>query len=69
MKKVYWNQNLLSLKEIAELRKKLEISEALLAKLENRPLEPTLIDHSFLSYGYGCNDVSKFGNSFVNING
>lgn len=70
----HYEKNLLesksaSLKEIAELRKKLEVSEAFLAKSENRPLEPTLLDHSFLAYGYGCNNVSKFGNSFVNING
>ena len=70
----YYEKSLLesnsaSIKEIAELRKKLEISEALLAKSKNRPVEPTLINHNFLFYGYGCNDVSKFGNSFVNVNG
>ena len=70
----HYEKNLLeskssSLEKIAELRKKLEISEALLAKSENRPVEPTLIDHNFLSYGYECNDESKFGNSFVNKNG
>lgn len=58
-----------SLKEIEELRKKLEVSEALLARSQNRPIEPALLDHNFLAYGYECNGHSKFGNSFVNSNG
>jgi len=37
--------------------------------LEDRPVEAALIDHRYLAYGYGCNDASKFGNSFVNVNG
>jgi len=62
--KTLLESNSASIKEIAELRKKLKISEALLTKSEDKPVEPALINHSYLAYGYKCNDGSKFGNSF-----
>ena len=37
--------------------------------MEDRSVEPVLLDYSYLAYGYECNSKSKFGNSFVNING
>jgi hypothetical protein len=45
------------------------VSEALLASSQNRPVEPALLNHNFLAYGYECNDYSKFGNSFIHSNG
>jgi hypothetical protein len=56
--------------EIQELRQQLEIGEALLAVYENRKSKaPVLLSQDALAYGYECNNHSKFGNSFVNING
>ena len=55
--------------EVRELRQKIELGEALLAQVEGRKVEPVLLHHDYLAYGYQCNNKCKFGNSFVNSNG
>ena len=57
------------LTEVRELRQKIELGEALLAQVEGRKVEPILLHHDYLAYGYQCNNKCKFGNSFVNSNG
>ena len=50
-------------------RKKLEIAEAHIAKLSNKPLKIDLVGGKFLLYGYFCNKKVKFGTSYCNKNG
>ena len=57
------------LTEVRELRQKIELDEALLAQVEGRKVEPILLHHDYLAYGYQCNNKCKLGNSFVNSNG
>ena len=37
--------------------------------MEGRKVEPILLHHDYLAYGYQCNNKCKLGNSFVNSNG
>ena len=55
--------------ELENYRKKLEIAEATIAKLENKPIDVDLGGGKFLLYGYECNKKVKFGTSFCNKNG
>jgi len=58
--------------ELQELKQKLEIAEAINAKLQNKPIDVDLVGGQFLSYAYECNIKNicvKFGNSFCNKNG
>jgi hypothetical protein len=55
--------------ELANNRKKLEIVEAEIAKLKNKPIDIDLGGGRFLLYGYECNNKVKFGSSFCNKNG
>ena len=55
--------------ELRELKQRAELAEAILAQSEGRKVEPVLLHHDYLAYGYQCNNKCKFGNSFVNSNG
>lgn len=70
----FYEQDLLakSEKKIIELenyRKKLEIANATIAKLKNKPIDVDLGGGKFLLYAYECNNRVKFGTSFCNKNG
>ena len=55
--------------EIENYRKKLEIANAKIAKLKNKPIDINLGGGKFLLYAYECNNRVKFGSSFCNKNG
>jgi len=50
--------------ELKNYRKKLELVEAEIAKLKNKPIDVDLRGGQFLLYGYECNKKVKFGTSF-----
>lgn len=55
--------------ELENYRKKLEIANARIAKLENKPIDVDLGGGKFLFYVYECNNRVKFGSSFCNKDG
>ena len=56
--------------ELKNYRKKLEVAEAEIAKLKNKPIiNVDLGGGKFLLYGYECNKKVKFGINFCNKNG
>ena len=55
--------------ELKNYRKKLEVAEAEIAKLKNKPIDVDLGGGKFLLYAYECNNRVKFGSSFCNKNG
>jgi hypothetical protein len=54
--------------ELENYRKKLEIANATIAKLKNKPIDVDLGGEKFLLYAYECNNRVKFGSSFCNKN-
>ena len=55
--------------ELENYRKKLELAEAEIAKLKNKPMDVNLGGGQFLLYAYEYNNRVKFGSSFCNKNG
>ena len=55
--------------ELKNYRKKLELAEAEIAKLKNKPMDVNLGGGQFLLYAYEYNNRVKFGSSFCNKNG
>jgi hypothetical protein len=55
--------------ELKNYRKKLEVAEAEIAKLKNKPIDVDLENGKFLLHSYPYNKKVKFGTSFCNKNG
>ena len=55
--------------ELDAYQKKLDIAEAEIAKLKNKPIDIYLEGGKFLLYAYKCNNKVKFGTSFSNKTG